>query len=257
MNILIMTDMEGISGICRKSQVMNSEPDYQQGRKLMTMDINACVKGCLAGGAKRVIVRDAHCTGFNVIWEELEPGAEYVQGTSEERLPYIDSTDGVILLGYHAMAGTEGGVLEHTMSSMGWQNFWMNGQKVGEIAIDAGIAGDHDVPVIMVSGDDFTCAEASKLLKGVVTVQVKRGLGAQGACLLTKEKAHDLIFKGAAEAVKNCRKAKPYKVKKPVVMRLELVSRGVLPSVHRGVKRIDGRTYEVTADSVEKALCMI
>ncbi|MCF6176385.1 MAG: M55 family metallopeptidase [Victivallaceae bacterium] len=35
-------------------------------------------------------------------------------------------------------------VLEHTMSSSGWQNFWMNGTLCGEVAIDAGIVGGHN-----------------------------------------------------------------------------------------------------------------
>jgi D-aminopeptidase len=51
----------------------------------------------------------------------------------------------------------------------------MNGKKCGEVAIDAGIAGDHGVPTIMVSGDDKVCKEARKFIKGVQTVQVKKG----------------------------------------------------------------------------------
>ena len=36
----------------------------------------------------------------------------------------------VILLGYHAMAGTPGGILEHTMSSASVQNYWINGNII-------------------------------------------------------------------------------------------------------------------------------
>ena len=63
-------------------------------------------------------------------------------------MPDIDDFDGLILLGYHAMAGTPEAILEHTMSSAGWQNFYMNGVKSGELAIDAGMAGDHGVPML-------------------------------------------------------------------------------------------------------------
>ena len=55
------------------------------------------------------------------------------------------------------MAGTPGAILEHTMSSASVQNYWINGMKVGELAIDAGIVGDRGKPVIMVSGDDKVC----------------------------------------------------------------------------------------------------
>ena len=155
------------------------------------------------------------------------------------------------------MAGTPLAVLEHTMSSSGWQNFWLNGKKAGEVAIDAGLAGDYGVPTIMVSGDDKVCKEAKKLIKGVVTAQVKTGLAVEGAQLLPKEKAHQIISNAAEAAVRKCKEIKPYKVKSPVKMRLELVSRGGVPSGKKGVRVIDGRTYEVTGKTVEEALNLL
>ena len=255
MKIFVMVDMEGISGICRSSQVLPAEADYQAARRFMTWDVNACVAGCLAGGAQKVVVRDAHYQGFNFVWDELDDRAEYIQGSSgPERMPGIGTFDGLILLGYHAMAGTPGAILEHTMSSAGWQNFWMNGVRCGELAIDAGIAGDRGVPTILASGDDKLCREARRFLPGVVAVQVKKGLDCQGGRLLPKALAHRAIREGAARAVGLCGKIKPYRVRHPVRMRLELVSRHAVPANRPGVKVIDGRTYEVSAATVEKAL---
>ena len=94
-----MVDMEGISGICRSSQVKQEGEHYQAGRRYLTFDVNACVDGCFAGGAKKVVVRDAHSYGYHFIWEELDHRAEYIQGTSPiERMPDIESFDGLILL---------------------------------------------------------------------------------------------------------------------------------------------------------------
>lgn len=258
MNIFIMVDMEGISGICRSSQVSLTHEDYQIGRRYLMYDVNACVDGCFAGGATKVTVRDAHHNGYNFSWENMDPRAEYIQGASPiERIPDIKSYDGLILLGYHAMAGTVQAVLEHTMSSGAWQNFRMNGKKSGEIAIDAGIAGDHNVPTIMVSGDDKACKEARKFIKGVITAQVKKGLDVEGAILLSKEQAHKLIKNKAAKATTMCKKIKPYTVKSPVTMRLELVSRNKPPVTRKEVKIIDGRTYEVTGATVEETLNLL
>jgi len=257
--VFVMVDMEGISGICLSSQVMEDEKGlYQAARRYMVWDVNACVDGCVRGGAGRVVVRDAHYTGFNLIWEELDPRAEYIQGRSGlQRMPDIQSFNAVILLGYHAMAGTPQAILEHTMSSGAWQNFWMNGVKCGEVAIDAGIAGDHGVPVIMVSGDDKVCAEAERFIPGVVTAVVKRGLDCNGGVLLPRQRAHEIIRDSAARAVKSIGRIKPYKVAHPVTMRLEMVSRKIVPAHRPDVKVIDGRTYEVTAPTVEQALNML
>ena len=256
--VFVLVDMEGISGVVRRGHVMQGDPLYAHGRKFMTWDVNACVEGCFSGGAEQVLVRDAHgAGGDNVIWEELHPRAEYVLGEDgKQRMAGIDDADAVILLGYHAMAGTEEAILEHTMSSAAWQNFWLNGRKTGEIGIDAAMAGEHGVPVIMVSGDDKACREAEEFIPDVVTACVKVGLAVEGGRLLSAAAAHELIARRAAEAVGKAHKIKPVKIKPPITARLERVSRGRLP-VHGEkpyVRIIDGRTYEVTADSVEQAI---
>jgi len=258
MNIFVMTDMEGASGVCVSQHVMQSEPLYQSGRRYLTWDVNACVEGCFAGGATRVVVRDAHGGhADNFIWEDLDPRAEYIMGdTGKERLAGIEDCNALMLLGFHAMAGTQEAILEHTMSSAAWQNFWINGRKTGEIGIEAAIAGEHGVPTVMVTGDDKACKEAEDFLPGVLTAVVKWGLSVEGGRLLSAQAAHRLIAERSAEAVHAVSRIKPYRVKPPITARLERVSRGRLP-VHDEkpyVKVIDGRTYEVTADSVEQAL---
>ena len=258
MNILITVDMEGISGVYHPEQTREGIR-YEEARRYMTWDINACVEGCKAAGANKIIVRDCHSRGSNVVWSELSPLIDRVAigtGLPEKRMPHIEECDAVILLGYHAMAGTRGGVLEHTWSASGWQNLWINGKLSGEIALEACIAGEYGKPIIMVSGDDYACAEARALLPDVVTAEVKKGMSMSGASLLVKEKAHELIRTKAAEAVKKAGQMKPYKVEAPVKMRLELVERGVLPSKHvmPYMEIIDGRTFEVTANSVEEGL---
>ena len=257
MNIYVSVDMEGISGVCRESQVMGDGRDYSQGRKFYTWDVNACVDGCFLGGARRVIVLDSHGGGANLVWEELDGRGEYVQGTGRRRFPFLERCQGMVLLGYHAMATTREAILEHTMTSQHWQRVWMNGKLCGETAIDAGIAGDHGVPLIMVSGDDKLCAEARRLCPGIEAVQVKTGLGIQSGLLQSRERAHEMIRQGAARAVKLCARLKPYKVKAPVRFRVELAGRRSASVPPRRGKVIDERTYEVAGPSVEEAFRML
>ena len=89
--VFVLVDMEGISGICRASQVQPTGVHYQAARRYLTWDVDVCVEGCFAGGARKVVVRDSHAGGFHLIWEDLDPRAEYVQGRSrDEQLPNID-----------------------------------------------------------------------------------------------------------------------------------------------------------------------
>ena len=166
MKIYIVTDNEGLSGVSSSSYISEEKgrPDLiAESRKLLAAEINACVEGCVRGGATEIVVRDGHGGGQNVTRAMIDGRADLIGGqTPGVLLADLDDSAGLILLGYHAMAGTAGAVCEHTMSSKTWQNVWINGRKTGEIGICAYVAGEHGVPVIMVSGDDKACAEASE-----------------------------------------------------------------------------------------------
>ncbi|HHN46391.1 MAG TPA: hypothetical protein ENN09_03015 [Planctomycetes bacterium] len=258
MRVLVSVDMEGISGITIPEQVRRTESAYSEARRYMAWDANACAEGCFRGGAREVVIWDAHGSGFNMPWDQMDGRVTMSQGSNDNgRMHDVKKFDALILLGYHAMAGTRCAVLEHTMSSASWQNFWINGKKAGEFAIDAGIAGDAGVPTIMASGDDKLCREARSWVKGIYTAQVKTGLATSGARLLSKEAALKLITETAEAACRNCRKIKPLSHRKPVKMRLELVERGRIPPLTSGapwLKHIDGRTYEVTGRDTREAL---
>ena len=58
------------------------------------------------------------------------------------------------------MAGVGDGVMAHTFSSAEIENMWLNGKRIGEIAIEALQIGIFGVPVVMVSADEAGCREA-------------------------------------------------------------------------------------------------
>lgn len=256
MKIYIVTDNEGLAGVSssRYISAAQNRPDLiAHARKLLADEINACVEGCCRAGADEIIIRDGHGDGHNVTRAMIDSRADLICGSAPgELLPDLDGSAGLILLGYHAKAGTPGAVCEHTMSSLTWQNMWINGKLTGEIGICAYIAGEHGVPVIMVSGDDKTCDEAAQWLPGVVTCQVKKGYSCNGARITALEKTNALITRSAEEAVRKAAGMPLLLAEKPVTMRLELVSRQHLP-VNPAYKHIDARTWELQQESVEKA----
>ncbi len=255
-HIKIFCDMEGISGIVAKSFVTNGSQRYAEGQRYLMGDLNACIQGCIDGGAGRITVQDIHSQCNNVIWGGLHERAECILG-NPPRFEGIEAYDGLILLGYHAKAGTPRAILAHT-SSHSWKNCWINGQTVGEVALDGGRAGEHGVPVIMVSGDDKLCSEAKNLMAHLVAVEVKIGAGFEAGTLLPRPVAHRRIREGAAEAVRRLRTSKPapFVLTSPVTLRLEQVERPNPPR-NRNVKIIDPHTLEVTGKTVEEALGML
>ncbi len=225
MKIYIFTDLEGVSGVCVFAQTRDEGPRYEEARRLLMLDIRACVDGLLEGGADEIIVRDGHGKPYNFVPELMHPGARYVVGRFAG-LPLgggLDADcDGIILLGHHAMAGTDDGILCHTQSSKPGNRYWYNGRESGEMAQEALIAGHYGIPLIMVSGDDAACREARGFFgDGPVCVSVKTGLGRETGILLAPEEAHRRIREGAKEAIRRVPRCKPYTTDLPIRARLE------------------------------------
>jgi len=259
MNIYVSVDNEGISGVYSREQTAD-RPGFvgdrrAEGRAHMTADINAVVEALKEAGADKIIVRDCHGRANTVLWDQLSPLAdEYILGsTGQTRMPGVEDCDGVILLGYHAMAGTSQAIIDHTWS-LSIQNLWLNGRRSGEIAMDAAVAGDHGVPVILITGDDKVCAEANEFFPWAVTAQVKRGMSNRGGIFLPRAKAHALLREKTIEAVKNISKMRVYALDKPVRLRVEITQGEVMPVARPDLKLIDERTYEVCGDTAEEAI---
>ncbi|MCK5845634.1 MAG: M55 family metallopeptidase, partial [Victivallales bacterium] len=224
----------------------------QTGRELYTQDVNACVTGCFDAGATEVVVRDGHGSGKHLLIDKLDPRVSVVQGgTPGKRFHDIEGSDALILLGYHAMAGTLNGLLEHTYSSKDIQNMWLDGEKCGEFGFDAAIAAEYGVPTIMASGDDKLCAEVAKLAPDVVTCEVKKGLACQAAELLPLDQARELITRKTTEAIEKIGDIRLLAPNQPVVVRKELVERGMIKT-GTGITIIDGRTTEISGTSLEE-----
>lgn len=260
MNIYIMTDIEGISGVYCREQSNTGGPRYGEGKKYMTRDVNIVAEACKAAGVDKVYVHDCHGMSSSLIWEALSDKIDYVVSG---KVPYgrfadvINDCDGVILLGYHAMMGSDAALLNHTFNGLMYQNVWLNDKKIGEIGIDAAILGEKGIPVIMVTGCDKACREAEEFIPGVVTAEVKRSLDCTAALLMPPAKAEKVLREKTAEAIANIKSAKPVVCQKPIEFKVELVQRNSAASRENGkpyLKQLDGRTYSVTADSVEEGL---
>jgi len=252
--VYVFADMEGISGVCGSAQTIGAERDT--GRRLMAEDMNACVAGCFEAGATEVVVRDGHSSGTNVDPAAIDSRAKLIQGpTPDVRFKDLEGSEALILLGYHAKARTPGALLAHSYSSASIQGMWLNGREVGEIGVDAAIAAEHKIPVVMVSGDDKASAEAREWIPGVVTCETKKGTGPQSAELLPLAEARRMIREKTKAAVQRRREIKPIVVSHPATMRWEYLPKGSPRTYDPAFKPVaDPRVVEKTGDSVENLL---
>lgn len=260
MNIYILTDLEGISGIYSRDQLEPTKWRFDEARRLMTREVDLCAAACKALGAEKVYVRDVHGGSYTLLWDQLSDAVDRVVcgWTGNKRMVGLEDCDAVILLGYHAMARNTDALLNHTMILDAYRDFCLNGVSIGEIGIDAAIAGEQGTPVIMVSGSTMACAEAKSLLPWVTTVEVKQDAGHYGAQLLPQAETEQRLRDGIAEAIRRFKNGEcaPYTVTHPATFRLECAPTHNLPNAEEKpyMTVIDEHTYEVTGDTVEQAL---
>jgi D-amino peptidase len=260
LKVFIVSDMEGVAGIVKWEQTDGTKEKraYHEGRDLYTEEINAAVRGAKSAGAREIVVMDCHGAGgewtFNsLIPDKLDPDCEYVvQNDWTEYTEFLEQgCDAALFVAMHAKAGTPDGVMSHTVSGQAWKNLSFNGVSVGETGINAALCGQWGCPVLLVTGDEATCREATALLgDGLTTVSVKRGLGRFSARQLPPLKARELIEAGAERALKDLSAVRPYDPGRPAEIRVEFTTPDRLVEYRnrRGIEQVDDHTLVVRGD---------
>lgn len=259
MKVYILTDMEGVGGVINQSQTFSDGPGYEQAREWLTLEVNEAVQGAIEGGATEVLVLDSHGVSMarNFRWDKLHPGARYIQGTPRQDYVHLidESYDGLFQIGVHAMAGTPGAVLEHTMSSGAWVEMRINGEIMGEIGLSAACAGVFGVPFVMVSGDDKACAEAQRICPDVECAVVKEGISRHAAVLKPMPVVHKLIREKAKAAMGKLKTVRPYTVESPTELSVRYFRNDTYEGIRErdGVKKIAPQTVIYTGRTIVEA----
>ena len=255
MRVYISVDMEGVAGVVHEDQTDPIDPrhagEYNRFRRLMTAEANAAIEGAVAAGAERVLVNDSHWLMMNLLAEELHPAAELLSGGPKARSMVEgveDGFDAAMFIGYHARAGVGHAIIDHTYTSR-VHEARLNGRPVGELAINAALAGTYDVPVALVSGDQALAAEARDLLgPSVATVVVKHAVGRFAARSVAPSVACRLIREGAAAALRQQHAA--FRLSAPIRLEVDfqLTQMADMAELVPGSVRTAGRTVAFTHD---------
>jgi len=262
-NVFISIDMEGIAGIAHLQQVWRGSDDFPASRELMTGEANAAVAGAFDGGATGVVVNDSQGDMYNLLAEKLDPRAELVLGSPKtlSMMQGFGPDFGVALfIGYHAAAGTQAAVLDHTYSGRLLYEVRLNGEPASEAELNAAFAGTFGVPVGLITGDDKACDQAAKRLPGIATVVVKEGYGRNVARSIHPSTARDLIRKGARGAVMSSGELTPYRPDPPFVIEADVATTSAADvcGLAPGTDRIGPRTVRFQSDDFREAFrCLL
>jgi D-amino peptidase len=165
-------------------------------------DVNAAVAGFYDGGASEVVVNDAHSNKRNLILADLDPRASAIIGTHKQwgMLQGIENTDAVAFIGYHTGAGHQG-ILAHTYIGETIRDVHINGVSSSEGRMNALVASEFDVPVVLVTGDDLTCDDAATYVPQSSLVAVKQCIDRYTARCLAPHTTATLIRDAARDSL--------------------------------------------------------
>ncbi len=254
--IYIQTDIEGVAGFCfyenRKCRDQEAISHRYRMYKLLTAEVNAAVRAAFDSGATEVTVNDNHGSGYNILFEELDPRCRIIHGrncSGPHWLPLLDSSfDAMLLIGMHAMGGTQCSITPHSLWDVNDGEIYLS-----EGSMAAAVAGDLGVPAVMVSGDDKITAEIAEKIPGIEVAQVKEAISPYQACSMIPKAACELIYKKVKTALGKIGTVKPYKLTGP----LKLVlwdSPGHLPPLNKIGETVEAQTITEAFFKFEKAM---
>jgi D-amino peptidase len=251
LKVYISADMEGVVGAVTGDQLGPSGFEYGRFRQIMTNEVNAAIEAARAMGATEILVSDSHGNGENLLIEELPADIQLVRSWPRPLMMMegIDeSFDAAIFIGYHASTTNTQGVRAHTISSASLTAVRLNGVEMMEASINAAIAGDFGVPVVMISGDDATVEEARRIIGDVEGAVVKWSYGFHSARTIMPEASYALIDERVRAALGRLDDFEPYRMEGPI--ELEISFKNYMPAellaYLPNVERVDAHTIRFT-----------
>lgn len=241
--VLIIHDMEGLSGQDDPSSFDFGTDLYPMGQELLAADINAVIDGLFAGGATEVLIADGHGSGNpepDLRADLLDPRARQIirdePFDTYFDLPESEAIDAVAVVGMHAKTGSRG-FASHTFT-LGI-DLLINGHSITETELVALSWGRVGVPVIFASGDDRLAGDLATM-PWIEYVTVKEATAADSANLRPLIEGRADLRAGAQRAVENLTSAKAMRVNTPIFASLHAVP----PASLRFLDGIPGVEYE-------------
>lgn len=214
----ISVDIEGVA--CAVGSYGQGIPDgsrnYPFAALQATREANAAAKALFDSGATEVIIWDSHGTGVNLDYDMFDTRCSFAIGSgSRIRFPGVNASfDGVLFIGYHAY-DTPKATLSHVYSSSTFTSHLINGEPVGELQIDAAVAGKRGVKTLFVSSDDICVAQAKKSFPWAKTVVTKQSLAWNNCISKHPSAVCSEIYSSVCEAVKDISNMRAYTIQSP------------------------------------------
>jgi D-amino peptidase len=247
--------MEGIAGTFSWTQEENNRAEV---RKCITQQVEWVIEGIrlsnINGSLEEIVIADSHSAGDSLLYETtaFDDRLHLISGYPRPKymMPAFDKSYNIVFfIGYHGGIGTLHSVMDHTYSPR-FHRVWINDKPMNESLINAAYAGNYNVPVGLVIGDDalFNQLKTDDALPWVEYVVTKYSLSR----FSVKSRPLNVVRNESIAAVKkvldsDISKIPVFKFDPPYKLKIELQTTSMADVVCMmpDVKRIDGVTIEL------------
>lgn len=202
--LFISADMEGCGAVASQLALAPDRPEWAAARQWMTREVLAIVAPAFQAGYGEVLVADSHGNAHNIDPDQMPDNVRLIRSWPRPLLQMQGveqhGVDACIFMGYHDAAQGAGGLLAHCYHGGAYRDVRLNGVSCSEGYLNAALAGSHCVPVIMVSGDAATLADAQRYAPGCAQVQTKHAIGARAQSALPPQQICRQLSAAAAQA---------------------------------------------------------
>ncbi|HWR11188.1 MAG TPA: M55 family metallopeptidase [Rectinemataceae bacterium] len=266
MKLFISVDMEGIHGTTSWSDLEG--PSRAANYERAWLELSWILRGLAASPRnaeiEEICVCDSHARGEGIPFKGFgDPRVTWVRGYPRPfyMLEGLDeSYAGLLLVGYHASIGTQGGVMDHSYSASCIYRVRLDGVESGETEINARLAGFHGVPVCFISGDDILESQLEGRFDPMpVYVRTKEGLGRFAGKMYAPERLEGEFVEGATRSLDRLSGFRALSNKRTTKLEIELSSTAVADAVAviPGIVRTSGRSIRYSSGDFRDIYRMI
>ncbi|MES2930253.1 MAG: M55 family metallopeptidase [Patescibacteria group bacterium] len=172
--LLIVSDMEGIAGIPMNQfwATVPGHPLYFFKRRLLIKEIKASIRGAVRAGLKpeEIVVLDWHSTHHNFSQKEMPEGVTVIQKGETDFLK-SGTIEKVFLIGFHAKAEISVPIAHSMRYTI--KTLKIKGKSIGEASLWAYVAGSMNIPITLMTGDNFAVSEIRSLDMQTICIETK------------------------------------------------------------------------------------
>ncbi len=184
MELLVVGDLEGISGIDERERCLPGHPDYRQALDRYAAELAGVATAARALGVTTVTFLDWH--------QRSLPSFSLPTGVQLASLPFTTRPRAAVLFGFHARAGQPQAFAPQTIVP-GVRLYW-NGREAGELALASRWLGELGIPLLLVTGDRALTLEAEEWVDQTTAIAVKLARGPDRAVSLPPERVAAALY---------------------------------------------------------------